>query len=128
MSSYEMPVIVRLSKEDLAAATGRPVDDPDVQRIGGLNVVLQPMGQSANLAAGMANAEGAGSALQGLQEALQPLEEELFQRLRSNPNLAREFLLNPIGSLEEWGLLDASAKSRIAICTKALAPLFAAKG
>jgi hypothetical protein len=76
----------------------------------------------------MADAEGAGDALQELQEALRPVEEELFQCLRSNPNLACQFLLNPIGSLEEWGLLNDSAKSRIATCANVMAPLFAVKG
>lgn len=127
MSTYEMPVVVRFSKEEFAVALDRPVSDPDVERIGGMNVVLQPIAQSPKFDenSAVANALGASAALRGLQEALQPIEEELFQRLRSNPDLARRFVLDPAATLEELGLLNASLKSQVASYAQTLAPLFA---
>lgn len=128
MSDYEMPVIVRLSKEELAAALGRAVDDEDVQRLGGLNVVLRPIAHTAEAAShpSVANVTGAADAMNDLANALQPVEEQLFQRLRSNPALAKRFLLNPLATLEELKLIDDSMKSRLEAHARTLAPLFTA--
>ena len=114
MSNYEMPVAIRLNKEELAAALGRPVDDPDVQRLGGMNVVLHaissPVANNASLIANTAMT----ATVSALHDALAPLEEKLFQRLRSNPNTAKEFLSDPMGTMERLGLMDDAMRAKIA--------------
>ena len=136
--SYEMPVVVRFSKEEFARATGRPVDDPNVQRIGDLSVVLRAIGQPAAPAhttgaasvathPTVAQTPGAAEALQALETLLKPVEEKLFQRLRSNPGLGRRFVLNPLGTLEELGLLDASTKDQVQAHANTLASLLPKK-
>jgi hypothetical protein len=129
MPSYEMPVVVRMNKEELAAALGRPTSDPDVERLGGLNVVLHPIGDTAKVAAhpALAAAPGAGAALTALAQTLKPIEEKLFQRLRSNPALAKRFLVNPAATLDELELVDPSTKSQIQSHASKIAPAMTVK-
>jgi hypothetical protein len=129
MPSYEMPVVVRMSKEELAAALGRPLSDPDVERLGGLNVVLHPIGDTAKVAAHptLAAAPGAEAALMALAQTLKPIEEKLFQRLRSNPALAKRFLVNPAATLEELELVNPSIKSQIQNHAGKIAPAMTVK-
>ena len=139
--SYEMPVVVRLSKEDFALASGRPVDDPNVQRIGNLTVVLQAIDQPAAPSVAphstgpaavathptVAQTPGAADALKALEKLLKPVEETLFQRLRSNPALGKRFVLNPLATLEELGLIDASVKDQVQAHAQTLSSLFPTK-
>jgi hypothetical protein len=129
MSTHEMPVLVRFNKEEFAQALGRPVTDPDVQRLGGMNVVLRPIEQETAVAAhaDVAKLAGANAALKGLADTLRPVEEKLFQRLRSNPALAKRFVLDPRKTLDELGLLDAGTKTKLEGHAKTLQPLFMAK-
>ncbi len=131
MSNHEMPVIVRLSKEELAHAMGRPVDDADVERLGGLNVVLHPIrsDQPINVAlkTQMTLKAEHVDALQNLAATLKPLEEQLFQRLRSDPHAGKRFLTDPMAALEEFGLMDAGLKAKVEPHRTKLAPLMVVK-
>lgn len=127
MASFEMPVIVRFSKQELAGMTGRPVTDPDIDRLGGLNIVVRPMGaqpETVNPAPG--NKETA-AALRELTAVLQPIESALFARLRSNSALARKFVRDPLATLDELQLIDAATWKKVQGYAKVLAPLFAVK-
>ncbi len=131
MSNHEMPVIVRLSKEELAHAMGRPVGDADVERLGGLNVVLHPIrsDQPINVAlkTQMTLKAEHVDALQNLAATLKPLEEQLFQRLRSDPHAGKRFLTDPMAALEEFGLMDAGLKAKVEPHRTKLAPLMVVK-
>jgi hypothetical protein len=130
MSDYEMPVAVHLTKEELAKATGRPEDDPEVALLGGLNIVFHsmtsPQAESAAAAVAEVDAAAHGS-LMALSEQLKPLEAKLFELLRSNPNTAKKFLLDPLGTMEQLGLVDAKMHAELLNKRQALSKLFAPK-
>lgn len=131
MSDYEMPVMVRLSKEELAAALGRSPDDPELALVGGLNAVLHPISSphSTNLLGAMAATDNtAHGHLTELQARLKPIEEKLLQRLRSNPQTAKKFLLNPIPTLRELGLIDEGLQAEIEAHRSALSGMFSPSG
>jgi hypothetical protein len=130
MSDYEMPVAVHLTKEELAKAAGRPADDPEIARLGGLNVVFHAMmsPQAKTAAAALAKVDAsAHSSLSALSEQLKPLEAKLFQLLRSNPNTAKKFLLDPLATMEQLGLVDAKMRAEILSQRQALSSVFAPK-
>jgi hypothetical protein len=102
-----MPIIVRLSREELAEALRRPVADLAVQRLGGLTVVLRPSRErhpSYDMCDDLVGALGGPTTLSALAGAFRPVEPALFRRLRSCPALAKRFVLNPQATLSELGL------------------------
>lgn len=115
MANYEMPVIVRLTKDELARALNATTDHKDVALLGGLNVVFHPMASEHSLKAeaGLLAKSAATGAVNGLKAALQPIEAQLLQHLRSNANIGKQFLLNPVGTLEQLGLIDATTRATI---------------
>jgi hypothetical protein len=125
MPSYEMPVVVRMSREEVAASLGRAADDPEVQRLGGLNLVLHPMGDAERLAAHptVAATPGAADEMRALAELLRPVEEQLFQRLRSNPALGKRFIADPAATLDELGLLTDEGRTRLRAAAATLSRL-----
>jgi hypothetical protein len=107
MPRYEMPVVVRLSVEELAEALRRPVADVAVQRLGGLTVVLRPNRErppSYDVPEDLVGALGGPTTLLALAGAFRPVAPALFRRLRSCPALAKRFVLNPQATLSELGL------------------------
>lgn len=126
--TYEMPVIARLSREELAQALDKPVDHPDVELLGGLNVVIHPMASPhvASVEKLSASMPAAGTQLSAVAKSVAGIEEALFERLRSNPNIAKQFLLAPLDTLESLGLIDTAMRSKLeehaAVISKAIAP------
>jgi hypothetical protein len=125
--TYEMPVVARLSREELARALYKPVDHPDIALLGGLNVVIHPM-DSPHVPSASALADAmphAANEIASAAEALGAIEEKLFERLR-NPNTARQFLLDPMGTLDRLGLVDEATRAKLeahaAVLTAAIAP------
>lgn len=127
MASFEMPVIVRFSKQELAGMTGRPVTDPAVERLGGLNIVLRPIGAPPEAGDPAPGNKEMAAAMRDLKAVLQPIESALFARLRSSSALARKFARDPLATLDELQLLDAAARKKVQGYAKVLAPLFAVK-
>ena len=107
MPRYEMPIVVRLTQQELAEALRRPVGDRAVQRLGGLSVVLRPSEartQTGEVPEDLVGALGGPTALLALAGAFRPVEPALFRRLRSCPKLAKRFVLEPEATLTELGL------------------------
>lgn len=129
MANQEMPVIVRFSKEEFASLLGRHPDDQDLQHLGTLNVVLRSIDHMPEIVAhpALSQVPGASNALRDLTEQLRPLEAEVFKRLRSNPELAKQFIQDPVATLDKMNLLPGSARSDVEAAARILAPLFTAK-
>ena len=107
MPRHEMPIVVRLSQQELAQALRCPVGDVAVQRLGGLTVVLRPAaarGPSWAVQEDLVGALGGPTALLALAGAFRPIEPGLFRRLRACPALAKRFVLEPQATLRELGL------------------------
>lgn len=103
MPRLELPIIVRLSLQELARALGRSAADSSVQRLGGLTVVLRassarPTAQPAPDLVGMLAGPPSMLALAG---AFRPVDPQLFRRLKANPALAKRFVLDPAATLQE---------------------------
>jgi hypothetical protein len=93
-------------------------------------VVLHPISSphsEKTVAAVAALDSAAHSNLKALGETMKPLEEKLFQRLRSNPKTAQQFLLDPLGTMEALGLIDSAMRTVIDGHRAALAGVFAPK-
>ena len=104
MPRYELPIVVRLSQQELAQALRRPVGDLAVQRLGGLTVVLRPARERGSRGEGPADlvgALGAPTSLLALAGAFRSVEPALFRRLRSCPALAKRYVLEPEATLNE---------------------------
>lgn len=103
MPRLELPIIVRLSLQELARALGRPDEDSSVQRLGGLTVLLRSRTErpSALPAPDLIGTLAGPPALLALAGAFRPVEPELFQRLKANPELAKRFVLDPAAALQE---------------------------
>jgi hypothetical protein len=112
---FEMPVIARLTKEELAAAMGKPVDHPDVELLGGLTVVIHPSSSPHLPSPEDADAAltGAAGAYAELREILSGVEGELFNHLRSSPAAAKAFLNDPTGTIAALGVLDPEVRARL---------------
>jgi hypothetical protein len=107
MPRYEMPIVVRLSQQELADTLRRPLQDVAVQRLGGLTVVLRPAREqlpSCEAPEDLVGALGGPTALLALAGAFRPVEPALFRRLRACPELAKRFVMNPADTLNELGL------------------------
>jgi hypothetical protein len=103
MPRTELPIIVRLSQQELARALGRPTNDSSVQRLGGLTVVLLPRSDAA---AGTPLPDLIGTlagppSLQALAGSFRPVEPALLRRLKTNPALAKRYVLDPVATLRE---------------------------
>lgn len=104
MPRFEMPIVVRLSQQELADALRRPVGDLAVQRLGGLTVVLRPAREHearSEVPADLVGALGSPTSLRALAGAFRPVEPALFRRLRACPALARRYVLEPVATLRE---------------------------
>jgi len=107
MPQYEMPIVVRLSQQELAETLRRPVADVTVQRLGGLTVVLRPAREQLprrEATEDLVGALGSPTALLALAGAFRPVAPAVFRRLRRCPALAKRFVLNPADTLSELGL------------------------
>lgn len=113
--TYEMPVIARLSREELAAALGKPIDDPEVEFLGGMTVIVHPI-ESPHVASvysvqqSMPEVSGELAEVAG---AVAGIEEALFARIRSDPAAAKQFVLDPLGALESFGLIDPTLRETL---------------
>lgn len=104
MPRLELPIVVRLSLQELARALGRPDGDRSLQRLGGLTVVLRsssqlpvaPLPDLVSMLAGPLS-------LRALAGAFRPVEPAIFQQLKANPALAKRFVLDPAATLRELG-------------------------
>jgi hypothetical protein len=106
MPRYEMPIVVRLSQQELADTLRRPLADVAVQRLGGLTVVLRPAREqlpSREAPEDRVGALGGPTALLALAGAFRPVAPAVLRRLRCCPALAKRFVLNPAGTLSELG-------------------------
>ena len=113
MADYEMPVIVRLTQHELAATLNKPLDHPDVKALGGLNIVIHPAESEHSRASADAVAAKVGSdAMAQIKAQLLPLEQKVFHALR-NPKIAKDFLRDPLGTLERLGLIDAKKRGEL---------------
>lgn len=104
MPRYEMPIVVRLSQQELAEALRRPAGDLAVQRLGGLTVVLRPARETGprwEVPADLVGALGSPTSLLALAGAFRPVEPALFRRLRACPALAKRYVLDPEATLTE---------------------------
>ena len=104
MPRHELPIVVRLSQQELADALRRPVGDVAVQRLGGLTVVLRPVRESGprwEVPSDLIGALGSPTSLLALAGAFRPVEPALFSRLRACPALAKRYVLEPEATLSE---------------------------
>lgn len=111
MPRLELPIIVRLSLQELARALGRPDGDSSVQRLGGLTVILRSRTEqhSAPPAPDLVGTLAGPPSLLALAGVFRPVEPELFRRLKANPALAKRFVLDPAAALRELGGGDDAA-------------------
>jgi hypothetical protein len=102
MPRYELPIVVRLSQQELAEALRRPIGDLAVQRLGGLTVVLRPArGPRREVPADLVGMLGSPASLMALAGAFRPVEPALFRVLRACRALAKRFVLDAEASLNE---------------------------
>lgn len=104
MPRYELPIVVRLSQQELAEALRRPIGDLAVQRLGGLTVVLRPARERdprCEVPADLVGALGSPTSLMALAGAFRPVEPAIFRQLRSCPALAKRYVLEPEATLKE---------------------------
>jgi hypothetical protein len=105
MPRLELPIIVRLSLQELARALGRPDGDSSVQRLGGLTVVLRPCAEGCSPlpAPDLVGPLAGPPSLLALAGTFRPVEPALFRRLKADPALAKRFVLDPAAALQELG-------------------------
>lgn len=113
--TYEMPVIARLTREELAASLGKPLDDPEIALLDGMTVVIHPADSHHVPTVGDVQAAmpEVSSELAEVAEAVAGIEEALFARIRSNPAAAKRFVLDPLEALASFGLIDAEQREKL---------------
>lgn len=113
--TYEMPVIARLSREELAAALGKPLDDPEVALLDGMTVVIHPIASPhvATVDSVQQALPQVSGELDEVVRAVAGIEEALFARIRSHPEAAKQFVLDPLRALEEFGLIDSEQREKL---------------
>jgi hypothetical protein len=111
MPRTELPIIVRLSQQELASALGRSAGDSSVQRLGGLTVVLRARTERPPLAPvlDLIGTLAGPPSLLALAGVFRPVEPDVFRRLKDNPALAKRFVLDPAAALRELGGGDEAA-------------------
>jgi len=130
MQRKEMPIVVRLSRTELAQALGRP-DDSSVQQLGGLTVVLRPVEAEQEpepAPTDLIGAIGGPPMLRALAAAFRTVEHSLFRRLKADPALARRFVLDPGSTLAELGLAPPTCQAELSPSTALKSTEIAATG
>ena len=113
MPRTELPIIVRLSQQELACALGRPDGDSSVRRLGGLTVVLRARTEPPSLmpVPDLLGTLAGPPSLLALAGVFRPVEPDVFRRLKGNPELAKRFVLDPAAALRELGELGGGAEA-----------------